>query len=62
MRHGNSKKKVSRLASAKLKRLQRNRMRAHGFKLVQVWLHPDDRGHVLRRVRKLMRERIGRAR
>lgn len=33
-------------------------MRTLGFKLVQVWLHPDDRGHVLRRVRKLIRQRL----
>jgi hypothetical protein len=62
MRHGNAKTRMSRLAAAKKKRAHRNQMRAHGFKLVQVWLHPDDRGHVLRRVRKLMRARLDAAR
>lgn len=59
MRHGNAKRDMSRMAAAKKKRRQRKQMRAQGFKLVQVWLHPDDRGHVLRRVRKLLRERLG---
>jgi len=61
MRHGNAKTRMSKLAAAKRKRQQRAAMRARGFKLVQVWLHPADRGHVLRRIRKLMRDRIGNA-
>jgi hypothetical protein len=54
MRHGNSKRKLSKQAAAIKKRRQRDEMRRLGFKLTQVWLHLADRGHVL----DIVRDRI----
>jgi hypothetical protein len=58
MRYGNSKRDMSRLAAAKRKRTQRNRMRSLGFKLIQVWVHPKDRRSVIANVRRLLKKRL----
>lgn len=52
MRHGNPKVDMSTLSGAAVKRRQRDSMRARGFKLLQVWVHPRDRRRVLALVAK----------
>jgi len=53
MRHGNSKRDMSRMAEAKRKRRQRNALRSKGLVVLQVWIPRRYRKKVRRLVARL---------
>lgn len=59
MEDGNAKVNMSERRAAMRKRIERDRMRDAGFKLVQVWVHDGDCVRVKRLVLKLRSARLG---